>query len=131
MNMQEKDIDARVSRYYLDFDRIVEDNGLVSMLVQNLSPEVVKLEVERMLEFTHREARTDDVKRYELVVERALRQQQYHQAQQDTKKKPEPHPGSDKRDKAPRKKREEALPKKKRAAAPRSGCLVCKGEHCN
>ncbi|DAZ98243.1 TPA: LOW QUALITY PROTEIN: hypothetical protein N0F65_011711 [Lagenidium giganteum] len=73
------------------------------------------------------------VKLFELVVERAVRQQQYHQVQQDTKRRPEQPRGSDGEKKGAgagkTKPTDPTKRKDKKPSAPRSGCLICKGEH--
>ncbi|GMF54723.1 unnamed protein product [Phytophthora fragariaefolia] len=70
MDLREPDIEARVSKYFMDFDRLVEDQGLATwvgrgvasdvagrqrmktrckLLVANLLPDVLRIDVERSL----------------------------------------------------------------------------------
>ncbi|OWZ05094.1 LOW QUALITY PROTEIN: hypothetical protein PHMEG_00022881 [Phytophthora megakarya] len=96
MNMQQADIEARVAQYFIDFDKIVEENGLIGVLcrqgtldpalakvryrflVRRLQPEVLWREVKRMAQVTHRHVKTDCISLYELVVDRVKRQHQAH-----------------------------------------------------
>eukprot|EP00644_Phytophthora_capsici_P019275 jgi/Phyca11/132450/e_gw1.167.4.1 len=96
MNMQQSDIEARVAQYFIDFDRIVEEHGLVGvldrqgtsnpvhakmrfrLLVRRLQPEVLRREIERLAQVTHRHVKTDGIALYELIVDRAKRQHQAH-----------------------------------------------------
>ncbi|DAZ96607.1 TPA: hypothetical protein N0F65_000173 [Lagenidium giganteum] len=155
MDLEQREIEARITKYFLDFDKIVDEHGLdtlrgaeapvgetdgrermklrCKLLIQNILPKVAKVEIERMLEFTHREPKTDDVEHFELAVERAVRQQQYHQVQQDTKRRPEQPRGSDGEEKgagaAKTKPTDPTKRNDKKPSAPRSGGLICKGEH--
>ncbi|POM67526.1 Hypothetical protein PHPALM_16460, partial [Phytophthora palmivora] len=107
MDLREPDIEARVSKYFMDFDRLVEDQGLATwvgrgeaidiagrqrmktrckLLVDNLLPDVLRIDVERLVNMTHRGAKADDVQLYHVIVERAVRQQHYHLMQAETKK---------------------------------------------
>lgn len=99
MDLRQEDIEARVARYFMNFERIVEEHGLTSMagrastateagrqrmklrcklLMQNIQPEVLRVEVLRLAELTHRHVRTDDVALHELLAERVTQQQQAH-----------------------------------------------------
>ncbi|KAG1692178.1 hypothetical protein DVH05_025608 [Phytophthora capsici] len=93
MNMQQSDIEARVVQYFIEFDRIVEEHGLVGvldrqgtsnpvhakmrfrLLLRRLQPEALRHEVESLAQVTHRHVKTA---LYELIVDRAKRQHQAH-----------------------------------------------------
>ncbi|KAJ0392116.1 hypothetical protein ATCC90586_011506 [Pythium insidiosum] len=106
MDMKEQDIDARIAKYYIDFDRIMEENGLAAMvgaaavldeqgrqrmklrcrlLTKHLLPEMLKTDIERLASLTHPNVKRDDVALYELVVERATRQHHFHLMQLEAK----------------------------------------------
>ncbi|POM64811.1 LOW QUALITY PROTEIN: Hypothetical protein PHPALM_19609 [Phytophthora palmivora] len=51
----------------------------------NLLPEVMRIEIERLMDMTHRKAKPDGVVLYDLTVRRAVRQQHYHLMQVETK----------------------------------------------
>jgi hypothetical protein len=107
MDMREPDTEARISKYYIDFDKLVEDNGLTGMvenaskragsepvylmklrcklLIKNLLPEMLRTDVERLAELTHVHVKRDDTALYDLVVERATRQQHFHLMQIERK----------------------------------------------
>ncbi|GMF16253.1 unnamed protein product [Phytophthora fragariaefolia] len=145
----------------MDFDRLVEDQGLAAwvgrgeaidiagrqrmktrckLLVDNLLPEVLRIDVERLVSMTHRGAKADDVQLYNVIVERAVRQQHYHLMQAETKKavhgqvrtKKGQSDGNRKSD-TPRdaaKTSERGAAREKTARPPpRDGCLICKGPH--
>ncbi|GMF65874.1 unnamed protein product [Phytophthora lilii] len=105
MDLQEQDIQARISKYFVDFDRLVEEKGFLGMLgcgeedqepdrqkmklrcrilVENLAHAVLQVDVKRLVEMTHR-GRTDDVLLYKLIVERATMQHNFHLMQKETK----------------------------------------------
>eukprot|EP00644_Phytophthora_capsici_P018626 jgi/Phyca11/131785/e_gw1.113.26.1 len=87
------DIEARVVQYFIEFDRIVEEHGLVGvldrqgtsnpvhakmrfrLLLRRLQPEALRHEVESLAQVTHRHVKTA---LYELIVDRAKRQHQAH-----------------------------------------------------
>lgn len=104
MDQRERDISARVAKYYMLFYKIVEDNGLMAilggepavgddgkqrmkllckLLVQHVAPEAIKVDLTRLLEHTDRTAKFDDDILHGLMVERAVRQQQTHLLQQE------------------------------------------------
>uniref|UniRef100_H3GL52 Integrase catalytic domain-containing protein n=1 Tax=Phytophthora ramorum TaxID=164328 RepID=H3GL52_PHYRM len=106
MDLQEQDIEARISKYFVDFGRLVEEKGFIGVLgsntggqvldrqkmklrcrilVENLAPTVLQVDVKRLVEMTHRDARTDDVRLYQLIVERATMQHHFHVMQKETK----------------------------------------------
>jgi transposase InsO family protein len=155
MDMRERDIEARVSKYYMDFDRLVEDHGLravvgrgpafdddgrqrlktrCKLLIKNLQPEALRVDVERLVSLTHRRERSDDVALYDLIVDRATRQQHYHLIQGELKREPskrvtkieekaaKPKPISSGAAKG-------AVDDKARSDPPKDGCLHCKGSH--
>ncbi|POM71410.1 Hypothetical protein PHPALM_12030 [Phytophthora palmivora] len=129
MALREPDIEARVPKYFMDFDRLVEDQGLATwvgrgeatdvtgrqrmktrcrLLIDNLLPEVLRIDVGRLVNMAHRGAKADDVQLYDMIVERVVRQQHYHLMQAETKK------GSGGKTTRP---------------PPRDGCLIYKGPH--
>ncbi|KAJ0392740.1 hypothetical protein P43SY_006020 [Pythium insidiosum] len=155
MNMAEPDVEARVMDYFGSFDSIVEEHGLGDLLgavdtshphfkdrmkqrsrllVANLMPMVLRAEISRGIAIQDFEAKTDEVKLFDLVVKRAKEQQHSHQMQQeaglqrkqsDSKARP--------RQKAPQKRE---MPKQKPTdkqptdkQPPRTGCWHCKGNH--
>ncbi|GMF44351.1 unnamed protein product [Phytophthora fragariaefolia] len=162
MDLAEVDVEARIASYFMTFDRLVEDNGLSAMLgrgpavgeegrrrvkvrckllLANVTPEILKVDLRRLVELTHREAKVNDLDLHDLMIERTTRQQQYHLMQAEIKQSAAPrikaaaapatkatqrpgkprlqHPG------APggvRSTEEQRLP-------PRDGCFICKGAH--
>lgn len=107
MNLQEQDIEARILSCFVSFDRIVEENGLgtrlgaidssnassphirmknrCKLLVENLAPDMLKSWVQRLVDLQHRDAKIDDVLLYNVILERARRQQHYHMMTQEGK----------------------------------------------
>ncbi|KAG6618625.1 uncharacterized protein IUM83_01442 [Phytophthora cinnamomi] len=106
MDLHEQDVEARISKYFVDFDRLVEEKGFIGVLgrstggqvpdrqkmklrcrilVENLAPTVLQVDVKRLVEMTHRDARTDDVLLYQLIVERVTMQRHFHLMQKETK----------------------------------------------
>lgn len=90
MDLQQADIEARVASYYMDFDTLVDENGLTAMmgrgptgteagrqrmklrckiLMMNLQPEVLRVEIACLADLTHRHVRADDIALHDLVVE--------------------------------------------------------------
>lgn len=88
------DIEARIAKYLMDFERLVKENNLTSMmgrgsasteagrqrmklicniLMQNVQPEVLRAEITRLAELTHRNVKTDDGALHDLMVDRATR----------------------------------------------------------
>jgi hypothetical protein len=107
MSLRERDIETRVLKYYLAFDRIIEDHGLARIigcgpvydedghqrmkarcksLVQHIQSEVLRLDIERLVSLTHRAAKTDYVILYDLIVERGRYQQHFHLMQGEVKR---------------------------------------------
>uniref|UniRef100_H3H7U2 CCHC-type domain-containing protein n=1 Tax=Phytophthora ramorum TaxID=164328 RepID=H3H7U2_PHYRM len=162
MDLEEVDVEARIAKYFMGFDRLVEDNGLTGMLgrgpavgeagrqrlkmrckllLTHVTPEILKVDLTRLVELTHREAKVDDLALHDLMIERATRQQQYYLMQNEMKQSSSLRPKEDggaaaKAHGRPAKQ----LPKPSsiqgggRGAAgprkpPRDGCLVCKGPH--
>ncbi|EGZ23258.1 hypothetical protein PHYSODRAFT_487322 [Phytophthora sojae] len=99
MDMKVQDIGARIAKYFMDFDRIVDVHGLgtwvgrgavtdaagrqrvktrCKLLMTNLFPAVLRVDIERLVAVTHQQAKHDDVALYELIVCRAKSQQHYH-----------------------------------------------------
>ncbi|KAI9991985.1 hypothetical protein PInf_017365 [Phytophthora infestans] len=68
MDLQEQDIEARISKYFVDFDRLVEEKDFSvcwdAAEKENLAPAVLQVDVKRLVEMTHRDARIDDVLLY-------------------------------------------------------------------
>ncbi|OQR85227.1 hypothetical protein THRCLA_23048 [Thraustotheca clavata] len=75
---------ARILQYFIDFTNVMESNGLISMLggtdrdcqkkrckllIENLQPEVLKVEITRIVILEHREAKADDVRLYNLILQ--------------------------------------------------------------
>ncbi|OWZ20977.1 hypothetical protein PHMEG_0004547 [Phytophthora megakarya] len=99
MDLSEQDIEARIVKYFVDFDRIVEDHGFASvlaagndsrpnfrdrmksrckLLVENLSPAMLKTEIKWLVSLQNRETKTDDVALHKLILERVKTHQRYH-----------------------------------------------------
>ncbi|KAG6616359.1 uncharacterized protein IUM83_03835 [Phytophthora cinnamomi] len=95
MNLSEVDVEARIANYFMTFDRLVEDNGLAGMLgrgpavgeegrqrmklrckllLSNVTPEMLKVDLSRLVELTHREAKVNDLALHDIMIERATRQ---------------------------------------------------------
>ncbi|KAG6613145.1 uncharacterized protein IUM83_18783 [Phytophthora cinnamomi] len=106
MDMSEKDIDARVLKYFVDFDQLVEDHGFETLLgvgsvsatgyrdrmkqrckllIAGLAPAMLKVEIERFVLLQHKDAKADDVALRDLILERATAQQHYHLMQMEEK----------------------------------------------
>ncbi|KAG3105672.1 hypothetical protein PI125_g13402 [Phytophthora idaei] len=133
MDLGEVDVEARIAKYFMSFDRLVEVNGLSGMLGLDLS---------WLVELTHREAKVNDLVLHDLMIERETRQQQYYLMQSEMKQnstlrskedastvnKTQHRPGK-------QQPRTPSAPGGGRNASglrkpPRDGCLVCKGPHC-
>ncbi|KAF1315942.1 hypothetical protein FI667_g15722, partial [Globisporangium splendens] len=98
MDMKEDDSDARVLQYFSDFNQIVKDNGFAAilgtdsstiplkkrmkqrckLLLECIQPEMLKVEIKRLIDAGCQEVMSDDVLLYELLRERAALQQHYH-----------------------------------------------------
>ncbi|POM74139.1 Hypothetical protein PHPALM_8953 [Phytophthora palmivora] len=154
MDLAEKDIDARILKYYVDFEQLVEDHGFGTMLgvgssgddgyrdrmkqrckllMAGLAPMMLKVEIERLVLLQNKDARTDDVALYDLILQRATAQQHYHLMQLEEKpdkrvatagikKNSEPKAKAKPSDEPPAKQKEKKL-------GPREGCWICKGAH--
>ncbi|OWY97270.1 hypothetical protein PHMEG_00032250, partial [Phytophthora megakarya] len=93
------DCDARVFRYFQDFTKIVEENGLQGLigksdpslpgykdrmkarcrlLIENLQPVVLKEQIERLVELERRDCKTDDVALFNLILVHTKAQQRFH-----------------------------------------------------
>ncbi|GMF61936.1 unnamed protein product [Phytophthora fragariaefolia] len=156
MDLREPDIEARVSKYFMDFDRLVEDPGLATwvsrgeasdvagrqrmktrckLLVANLLPDVLRIDVERLISMTHRDAKVDDVQLYDLIVERAVHQQHYYLMQAGTNKSVQARSktGETKQFKERPKEtaKSDTKPKAKEHTVrpPKDGCFICKDPH--
>ncbi|KAG3169912.1 hypothetical protein PI126_g2564 [Phytophthora idaei] len=104
MNLSIDDCDARIFRYYEDFNGIVEDNGLQGLigsdnevdagyksrmkarcrlLVENLQPPVLKAQISRLIDLERRDCKSDDVALFDLILEHAKVQQWFHKISSD------------------------------------------------
>ncbi|POM61663.1 hypothetical protein PHPALM_29289, partial [Phytophthora palmivora] len=104
MDLTIDDCDARIFRYYEDFNGIVEDNGLQGLmgaddmqeanyknrmkarcriLVENLQPTILKAQIDRLIELERRDCKSDDVALFDLILEHAKVQQRFHRMSQD------------------------------------------------
>ncbi|KAF1313307.1 hypothetical protein FI667_g17508, partial [Globisporangium splendens] len=103
----------------------------------NVQPDVLRVEITRLTDLTHRNAKIDDSALHDLLVDRATRQQQYHLIQGEVRGQ-----GGRKHREATSENKEVSGKTKANAiqhqvknkprdipAAPRSRCWVCKGEH--
>ena len=159
MNLSEVDVEARIASYFMDFDRIVEDNGLVGMLgrgsaveeegrqrmklrckifLSSVTPEMLKVDLTRLVGLTHRKAKVDDLALHDLMIER---QQQYHLMQAEMRQAVEPRPkevnaaaGKTQQLRGKTRSRTPGAHGGNQRAngqrkPPRDGCLVCKGPH--
>ncbi|KAI9922961.1 hypothetical protein PsorP6_002318 [Peronosclerospora sorghi] len=71
MDLREQDIEARVLKYFIDFDKIVEDHGLGSivgsprmkarcrLMLKHVRTEALLFDVERSVSLTNRSAKLD------------------------------------------------------------------------
>ncbi|KAJ0392214.1 hypothetical protein P43SY_008832 [Pythium insidiosum] len=161
MDLKESDTEARILNYFVRFDSIIEENGLhevlggggmgksgyddrmkarCKILLNNIAPEVLRLEMERLVQ-VQPELKRDDLKLYDALLERAREQQHYHLLTQELKgaketvkpmkktaptTKPNGQRSVEKSNPQPIKKEKEVdgVPR-----PPRTGCLVCKGPH--
>ncbi|GMF50337.1 unnamed protein product [Phytophthora fragariaefolia] len=106
MDLSQVDVGARIAAYFMKFDQLVEDNGLTSMLgrgvaideqgrqrmklrckllLRIVTPEMLKVDLTRLVELTHRDAKISDLALHDLMIERATRQQLYHLMQAEMK----------------------------------------------
>ncbi|KAE9345509.1 hypothetical protein PF008_g8718 [Phytophthora fragariae] len=104
MDLSVDDCDARVFRYYEDFNGIGDDNGLQGLIgagsesdtgyksrmkvrcrlfVENLQPPVLKAQISRLIELERRDCKSDDVALFDLILEHAKVQQRFHRMSQD------------------------------------------------
>ncbi|POM64696.1 Hypothetical protein PHPALM_19741 [Phytophthora palmivora] len=132
MDLREPDIEARVSKYFMDFDRLLGGQGLVVAKLLTL--------LVRLVNMTHRGAKADDVQLYDVIVERVVRQQHYHLMQAETKKAVQgqvrtkkTQSDGNRTSETPRdaaKTSEGGAAREKTARPPpRDGCLICKVSH--
>lgn len=109
------------------------------LLVANLFPVAMRVDIERHIFVTHQQTKHDDVALYGLIAHRAKRQQHFYTMQTELNRSDAPKRklvGQSKTDgtqhqqttgavvKSDRPKRPKAV-----SAPPRSGCLICKGAH--
>ncbi|KAI9996660.1 hypothetical protein PInf_014402 [Phytophthora infestans] len=92
MDMKVADIYARVVKYFMDFDQLVDEHGLMAwvgrdpmtdaagrqrmktrckLLISKLLSTVLRVDIERLVAMTHQHAKLADVALYELIVGRA------------------------------------------------------------
>ncbi|KAI9996691.1 hypothetical protein PInf_014434 [Phytophthora infestans] len=86
MDMEAVDTHARVVKYFMVFDQLVDEHGLIPMtdaagrqrmktrcklLISKLFPTVLRVDIERLVAMTHQHAKLADVALYELIVGRA------------------------------------------------------------
>ncbi|KAE8894308.1 hypothetical protein PF005_g3872 [Phytophthora fragariae] len=111
MDLLIDDYDARIFRYYEDFNRIVEDNGLQGLigadneddagyksrmksrcrlLTENLQPPVLKPQIMRVIDLKRRDCKSDEVVLFDLILEHAKMQQRFHRMSQDYAAKQDP-----------------------------------------
>ncbi|ETL85675.1 hypothetical protein L917_14829 [Phytophthora nicotianae] len=99
MDLSIDDCDSRICRYFQDFVKVVEDNGLqqligktdtslpgyrdrmkarCKLLMDNLQRAVLREQIERLVDLDRRDCRTDDVALFDLILEHAKAQYRYH-----------------------------------------------------
>ncbi|KAJ0394039.1 hypothetical protein ATCC90586_001094 [Pythium insidiosum] len=104
MNLAEPDVEARVVAYFGDFDKSITENGIQEMLgsgdtksptyrdrmkhrcellIEHLASDVVKLEVSRLVKLKYRDAKTDELKLFDIILDRAREQQHHHDMAQE------------------------------------------------
>ncbi|POM74029.1 Hypothetical protein PHPALM_9063 [Phytophthora palmivora] len=104
MDLSIDDCDARVFRYYEDFNGIMEDNdlqGLIGadnttdagfknrmkarcrLLVENLQPPILKAHITRLIDLERRDCKSDDVALFDLILGHAKVQQRFLRMWQD------------------------------------------------
>ncbi|EGZ09272.1 hypothetical protein PHYSODRAFT_549876 [Phytophthora sojae] len=162
MDLSEVDVEARIANYFMTFGRLVEDNGLAGMLgrgpavgeegrqrmklrckllLSNVTPEMLKIDLSWLVELTHREAKVSDLALHDLMIERATRQQQYHLMQSEMKQNSAPRV-KDLATAGGKAQQRPAKPQSKPPSSnggnrssgeqrkpPRDECLICKGPH--
>ncbi|OWZ04566.1 hypothetical protein PHMEG_00023512, partial [Phytophthora megakarya] len=162
MDLNEVDVEARIAGYFMAFDRLVEDNGLTGilgrglardeagrqrmkrrckLLLSHVTPEMLKVDLTRLVDLTHRDAKINDLVLHDLMIERATRQQQYHLMQSEMKqdavaraKDAPPTPSRSHSRVTKQQPKPPSIPSGSRGATgpkkpPRDGCLICKGPH--
>ncbi|EGZ22770.1 hypothetical protein PHYSODRAFT_490026, partial [Phytophthora sojae] len=123
MDLKIEDTEARVVNYFVLFDKIVEGHGLGGILgsghenepnydermklrckylLKNIAPEMLRLEMERLV-IAKPVLKKDDIALYEALVERAREQQHYHMLAQELKQvdKPRSNPKTNHSNKKP------------------------------
>ncbi|KAE8875137.1 hypothetical protein PF003_g40731 [Phytophthora fragariae] len=161
MDLSEVDVEARIAAYFVKFDQLVEDNGHASMLgrgvaideqgrqrmklrckllLSSVTREMLKIDLTRLVELTHREANVNDLALHDLMIERATGQQQYQLMQAEMKNAAGPCSKETpaavvKTSQQPAKQQQlSSTPGRSRGAAEqrkpaRDGRLICKGAH--
>jgi hypothetical protein len=105
MDLKEKDVEARILKYYMLFDEVVEKHGLGSVagpgredepgyqdrmalrckfLIANVAPEMLRIEIER-LAVVNPAVKKNDIVLFDCLVECAREQQHYHLLTQELK----------------------------------------------
>lgn len=151
MDLNIDDVSARVTKYFVQFDQIIEEHGLQSMLspgyrgddsykdrmknrckmlMSNLAPKMLKKEIERLVQLEHRSAKSDDVKLFKLIVEKAKTQQHFHLMMTEERVK---KPSLDNKLKKNQNQKMSITGitkvEGKVKSKPRNGCWICKGDH--
>ncbi|OWZ06871.1 hypothetical protein PHMEG_00020818 [Phytophthora megakarya] len=105
------------------------------LLMANLAPAMLRMDIHRLAAATHRHVKQDDVALYKLIVKQASMQQHYHQIQHDVKKlDPEKLKNgsseSESKDGGTKHCTKTNLPSNEGLSSPPStGCRMCKGSH--
>ncbi|OWY95430.1 hypothetical protein PHMEG_00034563, partial [Phytophthora megakarya] len=116
MDLSMDDCDARIFRYYVDFNGIVEDNGLQGLIV-------LKAQINRLIDFERRDCKSDDdyaLKGESKSAKSGCKPPKNNSA--NAGRKPGPA-----RSESPRP-AQLVLPRHL-APPPKEGCLFCKGTH--
>ncbi|OWY99040.1 hypothetical protein PHMEG_00030034 [Phytophthora megakarya] len=87
LDMTESDVNERVLKYFMLCNQLIEEHGLVTcfdgdhgskekckLLVESLAPAELKQDVKNALRFRAPAARHDEIKLYDLILEKALEQ---------------------------------------------------------
>ncbi|KAJ0405363.1 hypothetical protein P43SY_000242 [Pythium insidiosum] len=160
MNLAEPDVEARVVAYFGDFDKSITENGIQEMLgsgdtksptyrdrmkhrcellIEHLASDVVKLEVSRLVKLKYRDAKTDELKLFDIILDRAREQQHHHDMAQEAagprQREPKKNNKSNKNHNQAAKASENGhvnvtmAATTKRRPPPKTGCWLCKGPH--
>lgn len=96
MDLKERDVEQRVAKYFVQFEKIVKEHGIQSYfqgekkspeikakckwLVKRLTPSSLKERVEEALDMSHRTAKENHHELHDLILEKALEQEKEHQS---------------------------------------------------